>query len=621
MKTKNILILSILALVSLMLSSCKDDFLDRTPQHTYAADNYYASDDAVMKAVEPLYNRAWFFYNNTCILGLGSQRANDAWNPYNMAEFARFQVTGQTESLAQAWSSLYMVVSFANSVIKSVPLYSSSAVSEEVKNQAVGEAHLMRATSYFYMLRIWGPVILYEDNDELGREPIKPLNTEEDVFKFIIRDLERAAELMRPQVVNNHPGRYAAKAMLAKVLLAQSGWGKSSRDEATLKRVVELCNEVINCGQYQLLDNYENLFLYDYQDNAEQILALRWPDPLVLTDQTRWGNGNTLVATLTSGDMSDVGGWGGNLSASPDMIDLYNEDPEDIYRRRATFFTPGCYYDNFHRDEGGYTYQKNWIQNRKYVVGNKADAGGHLHQQASPLNTYLMRLADIYLIKAEAILGNQAQCADAEGLAALNTVRARAKVKTIQELRGRSYYTFSDLIRERRIEFCMEYQNWYDMVTWYRWKPNEMLTYFNYQQYRGYFINDGQNDVIMNEDGSISYKCYYGTCDSPWYYASLYNDDGSMKACYYNDAGRYLDPDNNFPVVRRNAAGEEVTSGGIPQDKAHGYSVNWRELASQQAGYDPIVITDNDIFLEYPAVDVQRNAYLKQAPVAYDFTW
>jgi len=58
-------------------------------------------------------------------------------------------------------------------------------------------------------------------------------------------------------------------------------------------------------------------------------------------------------------------------------------------------------------------------------------------------------------------------------------------VKTIQELRGRSYYTFSDLIRERRIEFCMEYQNWYDMVTWYRWKPNEMLTYFNYQQYRG----------------------------------------------------------------------------------------------------------------------------------------
>ena len=90
------------------------------------------------------------------------------------------------------------------------------------------------------------------------------------------------------------------------------------------------------------------------------------------------------------------------------------------------------------------------------MVGNKADADGHLKQQASPLNTYIMRLADVYLIKAEAILGNQDQCADADGLAALNAVRSRAKAATIQELRGRSYYTFSDLIRERRIEFCME---------------------------------------------------------------------------------------------------------------------------------------------------------------------
>lgn len=134
----------------------------------------------------------------------------------------------------------------------------------------------MRATSYFYMLRIWGPVILFEDNDEMGREPIKPLNTEEDVLKFIIRDLEKAAELMPAQSVNYHPSRYAAKAMLAKVLLAQSGWNKSTRDEATLQQVVDLCDEVIGCGQYSLLSNYENLFIYDYKDNAEQILALRW---------------------------------------------------------------------------------------------------------------------------------------------------------------------------------------------------------------------------------------------------------------------------------------------------------------------------------------------------------
>ena len=472
MKTKNILLMSAVAAASLMQTSCSKDFLDRAPLHSYAAGNFYASDEAVIKTTEPLYNRAWVFYNNSCTLGLGSQRANDAWNPYNMAAFARFQVTGQNEDLANAWSSLYMVVTFANSIIRNVPEYATSAVSESAKNQAMGEAYLMRATSYFYILRIWGAAILFEDNDEAGREPIKPLNTEEDVLKFIVRDLEKAAELLPVQGVDNHPGRYAAKAMLAKVLLAQSGWNKTTRDEATLAKVVALCNEVINCGQYSLLDNYEDLFVYAHKDNAEQILALRWADPL----SADWGDVNSLVATLTASEMSDVGGWGGNLSASPDMIDLYNEEPRDSFRLRATFFTPGRYYSNFHSDEGGYTYSKYWIQNRKYVVGNKADADGHLKQQASPLNTYIMRLADVYLIKAEAILGNQDQCADADGLAALNAVRSRAKAATIQELRGRSYYTFSDLIRERRIEFCMEYQNWYDMVTWLRWKPDEMLT-------------------------------------------------------------------------------------------------------------------------------------------------
>ena len=615
MKTINKLWMPFFAACLLMLTSCSEDFLDRAPQHSYTADNYYESDAAVLKAVEPLYNRAWFYYNNSCSLGLGSQRAGDAWNPYNMAEFARFQVTGQNSSLAEAWSSLYMVVSFSNTVIKNVPEKSSDKVSESAKNQAMGEAYMMRALANFYLLRIWGPVILYEDNDELSREPIKPLNREEDVLKFIVRDLEKAIELMPSTSTDYHPSKYAAKGLLAKVLLAQSGWNKSSRDEAILKRVVELCDEVINCGQYSLLPNYEDLFTYANNDNVETLIALRWPDPLTAT----WGDTNSLVATLTASEMSDVGGWGGNLSATPDMIDLYNEEPRDSFRLRATFFTPGRRYTNFHSDEGGFTYSKKWIQNRKYVVGNKADADGHLTQQASPLNTYVLRLADIYLIKAEALLGNQEQCSDAAGLAAINTVRTRAKCATLQELRGRSYYTLSDLIRERRIEFCMEYQNWYDMVTWYRWKPSEMLAYFNYQQYRGYMINEG--DVIVNDDGSISYRCYYSSVDSPWYYASVWTADGSMSACYFNDAERYLDEENHYPVVRRNAAGEVVTSGGIPQDKAHGYSINWREKASEQAGYVPIIITANDIFMEYPSVDIQRNAYLNEPPVAYDFTW
>ena len=164
MKKKNIFLASAIASLTLTMSSCGDDFLERTPSNSYTAETFYSSDDAVLKAVEPLYNRAWFNFNRRALIGMGSYRANDAWNPYVSAEFARFQLTGLTEDLGLAWSALYVVVSMSNSILSDIPAYATDDVSQSVKDLAMGEAYLMRATAYFYLLRGWGDVILYEDN-------------------------------------------------------------------------------------------------------------------------------------------------------------------------------------------------------------------------------------------------------------------------------------------------------------------------------------------------------------------------------------------------------------------------------------------------------------------------
>ncbi|MBQ2196556.1 MAG: RagB/SusD family nutrient uptake outer membrane protein, partial [Prevotella sp.] len=98
MKKINILlILSLSLFTSLLVSSCGKDFLDKTPEGDYVADKYYSSDAAVIKAIEPLYNRAWHEFNRRSLLAIGSIRANDAWNPYVNSEFARFQLTGLDE--------------------------------------------------------------------------------------------------------------------------------------------------------------------------------------------------------------------------------------------------------------------------------------------------------------------------------------------------------------------------------------------------------------------------------------------------------------------------------------------------------------------------------------------
>lgn len=609
MKKLNILLFagSLIAMGTLT-TSCGKDFLDKTPQHSYTADTYYSSDAAVMKAIEPLYNYAWFNYNYRAMVGMGSARANDGWNPYLNPQFATFQVTGLDGDLANAWKSFYLVVSMSNQLISDINTYCTESVSEDVKNLALGEAYLMRGWAYFYLLRSWGDVIVYENNLEMTNTPVVPLTKEEDVLKFVIRDARRAADLLPVASTSNHATKYSAEGLLAKALLAQSGWGKNgTRDQSILDEVVELCDDIINNGPYTLLPDYADLFKYDNNNftmqNSETLLAMHWADPLTAT----WGTYSANYSDLAWSGASDVNVWGG-IYASVDMLDLYNEDISDSIRFQATFCLPGIYYSywdtgndlvaaadktpaNGYPQPTGFVYSKKFCQLKKWVVGTKADCQGHLAQMASPLNTYIQRLADIYLIKAEAILGNDETTSDAEGLEAINAVRARAKVDNML-----TSYGLAELIKERRKEFCMEFCNWYDMVTWYRWQPQYMLDYFNNKQHRAFMINQG--DVLYNADRTISYRTFPNRQSSPWYF---YDETSNPRGCYWNDCMRDGDTET------------------IIQTKDEGYVYDVDALSRARDGYDPVTLNETNIFMPYPEADVIRNPYFKQPAQNYDF--
>lgn len=593
MKTKHILMASALAATALMTTSCGSDFLDKTPSGNYTAPTLYSSDAAVRKGVEPLFNKAWFNFNRRALIGMGSFRANDGWNPYVNAEFANFKVTALTEELGLAWSALYNVVTMSNATLANLEEYCTNGVTPSVKQAAEGECYLMRGWAYFYLLRGWGDNILFEDNNKLVQTPIQPLNTEADVLKFIVRDFRKAAELLPETGTDHHPSKYAAKAALAKALLAQSGWEEGSttdhqRDEATLKEVVQLCNEVISCGQYSLMSNYEDLFKAQNNDNSETVLAMRWASP----NSGEWGAMNATYSDLAFPEVTDVNVWGGNLTASCDMIDYYNEDPADSIRRKATWFSPNSYYSYIKKADGGYTYKHNWMQCKKGVLGTKNDVEpAALAQMASPLNTYIQRLADVYLMKAEAILGNNESTSDADALAAFEAVHNRARVQAVHP----ASITLMDIIRERRIEFCMEYFNWWDMVTWYRWKPQTMLNFFNRQQHRAFEIRE--NSLYKNSNGTFSYRVIPpGT--GTWY---ITDEEGHV---YWND--KLAESENDNTAIKVDG----------------GYTYNVNELVSKYVtGYQAVVLSESNIFMPYPESDVIQNKYLSLPAQPYEFTW
>lgn len=473
----------------LLLTACSDSFLERAPEGNYVDVTYYTSDDALEQATAPLYNRAWFDLNSRAIVPLGSNRANDNFSRWGAPEFTNFKVTALSENLANAWTGFYSVITMANAVISDMQTKCSNSVSERAKRTAIAEARLMRACAYFYMVRLWGPVIIIEDNDKVVANPMQPLHREEDVLELVIRDLTYAVENL-PEVATakGRVNAWGAKGMLAKVYLARSGWKGGTRDNADLEKAKELAADVINNSGISLYENYEDLFKYKHNNNPESLIAMQW---VPLGD---WGVCNTLLADL-AGNSKMTGGvnvWS-SYQASIDMLQQY--ELGDTIRRNATFCTPGTYYSYICIADGGYTYDGATSCIKKGVPGGPDDDNdGYIQSMNSPLNTYILRLADVYLTYAEACLGNSEELTGGPGLEALNQVRDRARIPRKERV------TFEDIIRERRVEFSMEYCNWYDMVSWYHWKPDYMLNYFQ-NQHRGYTVDL----IVKDEDGYLHF--------------------------------------------------------------------------------------------------------------------
>jgi hypothetical protein len=107
-------------------------------------------------------------------------------------------------------------------------------------------------------------------------------------------------------------------------------------------------------------------------------------------------------------------------------------------------------------------------------------------------------------------------------------------------------------------------------------------------------LNSG--DVLRNDDGSFSYRCVFPGSNN-WYFFD------AQGHCYWSDCMRMSEDDNT--VVKT-----------IKQ----GYKFDLDSLAkSRGADYQPIVLTESNIFMPYPESDVIQNPYFNQPAQAYDF--
>ncbi len=472
MKTKKILYTALIIALPFVWTSCSD-LLDVEPNDVITKENFYKSESDFQAATGPLYNKVWFDFNDKFYYGLGDGRADNLYAPYSdyVYPFTDLSETGLTGPLVSAWASLYNVVQQSNNVIIGI---SDSDVKESIKNKYIAEARFMRGTAYWYLASLWGNVIISTDPKELVKNPVVNTNPTKDVYEFAMRDLEFAAKYL-PETAGQ-AGRltkYSAYGMLSRVYLSFSGLSDNpnsgTRNQAYLDLAKKAAQKAITEGPYRLLANYEDLYKIENNNNVESMFALQW------VPNGDYGVTNTQQAYFALGSdiTGDDTGWGYWTRASYNVLQEY--ETKDL-RRRSTWMADDDFYPEINKSNGGYTvdHTKDFLTVKKGVVGSTKD-NASISRMNSSLNTYMLRLGEVYLNYAEAALGNNASTADGLAIAGVNILRARAG------LDAKTTLTYADIIHERRVELCMEGQYWYDLVRRSYYKQQEVINYITGQ--------------------------------------------------------------------------------------------------------------------------------------------
>jgi hypothetical protein len=496
------------------ITSCKKDFFNRPPESAITIDNFYKTDAEVEVSTLNLYNSNWFSYVAkagwaVCEMTGGNGRSYSS----DVTDFGNLNgaVTNLDAQNDAAWASLWTVVEQANALINLMPSRVGAGVTPAVVNNALGEAHFMRAMAYFHIVRLWGPVPIIENGSDFLTNFQVNTNRIQDIYTFMVNDMKFAeanctAMIRTGDITQGHVSSGSASAMLAKLYLYMQDYTDALTE----------AKKVIASGEFKLygidLPNktYDDLFLTANNNNEESICQLQW------AGGAAYGHGNPEQASLAYS--STITGTGDGYAVLGPTIDLQTSYEAGDLRLHATVMQAGDVYPELDAATGGYTVpstvdaQGGDAACKKYVVGTPADNGGLGAAQSAANNTYLMRYAEVYLIAAEAIVGNNTTSADPQALSYINTIRKRANLAPLTEINRNHIVpnpnydaTYNngvpttiiqdDILSERRHEFAIENDYWFDLCRIDGWNgiltnSHPKATIFISQQERGTYASD-----------------------------------------------------------------------------------------------------------------------------------
>lgn len=439
-------------LASLVFTSC-EDILTEDPKSFLSPENFPKTEKDAIAATTAAYSSAFASPREFYISFIPSDFTFQGFHNKRPSTYFT-NLSGFDDDANTLWDDGFVGISRANTAITAIPLIED--INPILQKRLLGEVKALRAFYYFGLVRKYGDLPILdgalngiESLDGITRKPV------DEVYTFIENDLKAAFPDLPDSYDNSEKGRmtkWSAAGILAQVYLTQKKWGLA----------IAQCDAIINSGKFDLIADYNKLFGWP---NEHQLFPNK---DGVLVNENIWDiqfafddRGSTATQQTGSRD-TRVGGnrnfYGGfeNMMPLPEFGNWF--EPGDL--RKAISFVETV---DLGPPNGVIVLKSPTTPGAGPISAKYHNIGSGVLPTPgnSPNNHYIVRFADVLLMRAEA--ENELN-GPTNAYQFINRVRERAG---ITPLAGLSKDQFTTALRkERATELSFEGHRRYDLLRW-----------------------------------------------------------------------------------------------------------------------------------------------------------
>lgn len=494
-------ILSILIISAGLLSaSCTDD-LNQMPTTETTSGQVYADANNYKRVLAKIYA-------SYVLAGQGQGGDNGDLSTINGQDFSRGYFNLQeaaTDEVANTWLSgnnlvdltyitwssqdawvsdtyywLYFNIALCNEFLRNC---SDAAIAkftdaEQIEIRAYrSEARFVRAFSYWMVLDLYrqGPKV---DETTPVTEYVPEAYDGIGLFDYVESELkalvaEGSSEALPDENEYGRAAKPAAWALLARLCLNSKVY-RGAEDTKYYTECIDACKQIINNPKLYLESDYTRLFNADNDKRTHEILFSLVCDA---TTSVTWGGGTYLVCgscgNSSTQDPAKYGlasGWG-MFRARGEIVAKFS-DLSTTKDKRALFYTDGqaqYFTGAIDNQSEGYFFEK---------FSNLTDDGqAASNSQATGCDTDypMLRLADVYLMAAEAQLRGGSGISRAQALDLVNKVRLRAYHNDQSGMISDADMTLDFMLDERGRELYLESIRRTDLVRFDKFTTDRYL--------------------------------------------------------------------------------------------------------------------------------------------------